>query len=227
MPNLAMNDPALARRTMVYNQLYTNQVTDPRLLDALINVPREAFLPVELRGAAYVDDHLPAGNGRYLIAPITLGRMLASVSVQPQWNILVVGAAPGYACAVLAQLAARVLGTEDSVERADWANANLSALKLWHAKVQPVKQLAEGFAEEGPYDLILLGGAALHMPQRLALQLRDGGVMLMVKRAQPLRALPGQEFSAGHAVRIERIGSQFAERDLFDSSLPELDGIMG
>src|SRR5579883_621672 len=101
-------DYQTARTNMVESQVRTNKVTDRAVIDALLAVPREAFVPAQLKGIAYVDEDLPIGHGRHLMEPMVLARLLQSAAIQPTDRVLDVACGTGYSCALAARLAARV-----------------------------------------------------------------------------------------------------------------------
>jgi protein-L-isoaspartate(D-aspartate) O-methyltransferase len=149
------------RRAMVASQLRTTAVNDPRVVVAMGKVAREAFVPASQAPLAYLDAALPLGNGRALPAPMVLGRLLTEARVRPGERALVIGAATGYAPAVLAELGAVVTALE-----ADAALAGADTLQ---------GPLAEGWAAAAPYDLILFDGAVEQIPTGIVDQLADGG----------------------------------------------------
>ena len=206
---------------MALGQLITNTVRDPRVLDAMIAVPRENFVPMARRGASYADDDIDVGHNRSVMEPMVLARLLEAAKLAPQSNVLVIGAAPGYIAAVAAQLAARVLGTETSDELADLANANLQSLGIWHAKVVRVNDLRKGMGEEGKFDAIFLGGAVEDVPAELALQLAPNGVLLGVQQIAGSR--PGTR-GLGKAFAARAHGAMLVFDELFDASVGALPG---
>src|SRR5215469_17134744 len=104
-----MTDYAAARLNMVESQLRTNKVTTEAVLEAFLAVPRERFVPAALRGAAYIDEDLPLGNGRHLMEPMVFARLVQLAEVGPQDTVLEIGCATGYGTAVLARLARSVV----------------------------------------------------------------------------------------------------------------------
>ncbi len=107
-----MIDYSAARLNMVESQLRTNKVTNERVLDAFLAVPRERFVAPALAGIAYVDDDVPLGGGRFLLEPMVLARLLQLAAIEPDDSVLEIGAATGYVTALLARLAARVVAVE-------------------------------------------------------------------------------------------------------------------
>jgi protein-L-isoaspartate(D-aspartate) O-methyltransferase len=159
------------RRAMVTSQLRTTGVNDPRVLAAMGEVPRERFVPAERRGIAYAETLVPLGNGRFLNAPMALGKLLVEAAPQAGERALVVGAATGYAAAVLARLVGSVVAVEEDPQLAASAKAALkdSSVKLVEGP------LAKGHKRTAPYDVILIDGAVETIPDALVDQLADGG----------------------------------------------------
>jgi protein-L-isoaspartate(D-aspartate) O-methyltransferase len=159
------------RRAMIASQLRTTGTNDPRVLAAMGEVPRERFVPAARAPLAYADALVPLKPGRHLNNPMSLGRLLTEAAPRPGERALVVGAATGYAAAVLARLVGSVVAVEEDSELAAEARANLaaSAVKLVEGP------LAEGFGEGAPYDLILIDGAVESVPPALVAQLADKG----------------------------------------------------
>jgi protein-L-isoaspartate(D-aspartate) O-methyltransferase len=159
------------RRAMVASQLRTTGTNDPRVLAAMGEVPRERFVPAGRAALAYADAVVPLKAGRDLNSPMALGRLLTEAGPAPADKALVVGAATGYAAAVVAGLVASVVAVEEDRELAAAARENLarSGVRLVEGP------LAQGSAEGAPYDLILIDGAVEFVPDALVAQLSDGG----------------------------------------------------
>lgn len=154
------------RRAMVSNQLRTTAVNDPRVVAAMGKVARERFVPEGQAALAYLDAALPLGNGRALPAPMVLGRLLTEARVRPGDKALVIGAATGYAAAVLVELGATVTALEQDAAFAAGDGTGFVAVQ---------GPLAEGWATAAPYDLILFDGAVEQVPAAIIEQLADGG----------------------------------------------------
>jgi protein-L-isoaspartate(D-aspartate) O-methyltransferase len=163
------------RRAMVASQLRTTGVNDPRVVAAMGEVPREKFVPSELRAAAYADMVLSLGQGRDLNSPMALGRMLTEARLRGDERALVIGAATGYAAAVTARLVASVVAVEESPQLAAFARDALAdtSVKLVEGP------LTQGYPDDAPYDFILIDGAVEHVPQSLVDQVADGGQMAL------------------------------------------------
>ena len=177
-----MIDHAVARHNMVSGQIRTNRVTDERLIEAMEEIPRELFVPRAKRGVAYVDEDVEIASGRYLMEPMVLARLVQEAEITASDVVLDVGCGTGYASAVMARLAGTVIALDVDDTLAAEAEQALSAVGADNALVV-TGPLADGFAEQAPYDVILVGGAVDHLPQALADQLAEGGRIVGVVRA--------------------------------------------
>lgn len=169
-----MSDYATRRTMMVDTQVRPSDVTRFPIIDAMLTVPREMFVPARLREAAYIGENVDIGDGRILLEPRTLAKMLEALDVMPQHVALDIGCGLGYSTAILARLCDFVVGLEDDEGRAEEAQGILSELGVDNAAVM-TGALAEGVAKSGPYDIILVQGAVETVPDALLAQLREGG----------------------------------------------------
>ena len=209
-----MIDYAQARLNMVDSQLRTNKVTDPRVLEAFLAVPRERFVPAGLRGTAYVDDDLPLGGGRYLLAPMTEARLLQLAAIGPDEAVLEIGCATGYGTAVIARLARSVVAIESDPALAEQAAARLRELAVGNATVIAAP-LEEGYPGLGPYGAVVFQGGVARLPDAFAPQLAEGGRLVAV--------MP-KAVGMGQAVIMTRFGSLLSRRPSFDAAAPPLPG---
>lgn len=169
-----MTDFASRRTTMVDTQVRPSDVTKFPIIDAMLTVAREDFVPEEKRDAAYADAHIDLGGGRVVMDPRTLAKMLEAVDIQPDEMVLDVGAGLGYSSALAGRLGDAVIALEEDPDRVAAASELLAEAGIDNAAaVQGT--LAEGAAKHGPYDVILVQGAVEHMPEALTEQLKDGG----------------------------------------------------
>lgn len=160
------------RHAMVASQLRTNAVSDARVVAAMARVPREAFLPAEVRAIAYRDTAVPLGRERYQNVPIATGRLLTEAYLLPADRVLLVGAAGGYTAAVLAELVAQVIAVESDPGLAADARTALGA----YTNVTLVEGALEaGHAAGAPYDVLVIDGAVEQVPDALVAQLAVGG----------------------------------------------------
>ena len=159
---------------MVDTQVRPSDVTKFPIIEALLAVPREDYLPDALREAAYVGENIELEGSRVLLEPRTLAKMLDAADIQPDEVVLDLGCALGYSTAVLARLADFVVAVEGNAAWADEAQQNLSANGVDNAAVFE-GPMTDGAAKNGPYDVIILQGAVEHIPDRLYEQIKDGG----------------------------------------------------
>jgi protein-L-isoaspartate(D-aspartate) O-methyltransferase len=163
------------RRYMVASQLRTTGVNDPRVVEAMGEVPRERFVPQDRLSLAYADALVPVAPGRALSPPMALGRLLTEARLRGHERALVIGAATGYSAAILARLVASVVALEEDEELFAFAVKALAG-----SGVETVKgPLAKGYAKGAPYDFILIDGAAEQVPPAIVAQARDGGVIAL------------------------------------------------
>lgn len=201
-----------ARHNMVENQIRTNRITNNAVVAALESVPREVFVPKQLRGVAYLDEDIDLGGGRYLLEPLVFAGFLQAADIKPGDVVLDVGCATGYSAAVLARLASTVVALESDSELAVRAGALLAGLAVDNVAVVS-GPLVEGDATHGPYQVIVVEGAIPQVPDKLLHQLADGGRLIAVVTA---------ESGMGRATLVSRIGEVFSTRVVFDASIHAL-----
>ena len=191
-----MSEFSTARQKMVDGQVRPSDVTDIRIIDAMLAVPREDFVPVSQRPLAYLDidlDVSAAGEAqRFLIKPVVLARMLQAAAIKATDNVLVVGCSTGYSAAVVTHLAARVTATDGNPATA-----------------------ADGHAASAPYDVIVLAGATEIVSTFLYAQLAPGGRLVGVFAM----SLPQRAMIVTHS------HNEFGTRALFDAAVPVLPGL--
>lgn len=164
-----------ARRTMMVDtQVRPSDVTKFPIIAAMLDVEREKYVPEGLRQAAYLDGNLTLGEGRVILEPRTMGKMLDALDVQVQDLILDVGCGLGYSAALLARLADTVVAVESDEGQAEEAQHILSENGVDNAAVI-TGVLAEGAAKHGPYDAIVIEGGIETLPDAIATQLKEGG----------------------------------------------------
>jgi protein-L-isoaspartate(D-aspartate) O-methyltransferase len=202
-----------ARRHMVDSQLKPNQVLEGRVSQAMAEVPREAFLPEALADVAYVDEDLPIAPGRYLMEPMVFARLLQAAAIEPDDVVLDLGCGTGYSTAVLARLAATVVAVEPDPDLREWAIQAMARVGADNTAIVD-GDLRTGAPSHGPYNAIILNGAAEKIPDELRNQLADGGRLVAVQVQNRI----------GKAMVIERYGDIFGTRDLFDAATPLLPG---
>jgi protein-L-isoaspartate(D-aspartate) O-methyltransferase len=172
-------DYALSRFNMIEGQIKTNRVTDPFVLDAMAEVPREDFVPTAKKGVAYIDDAVEVAPGRFMLEPMVLARMLEGCALKETDIVLDIGCNTGYSTAILAKIVSTVVALEEDEKLAKSASDTLNALGVDNAVVVtgPMK---EGVVKQAPYDVILFNGAVSEVPETIKNQLADGGRLVAV-----------------------------------------------
>jgi protein-L-isoaspartate(D-aspartate) O-methyltransferase len=163
---------------MVDSQLRARGISDPRVLDAMLRVPRHEFVPEPYRAQAYEDHPLPIGDGQTISQPYIVALMLESLQLAPTEKVLEVGTGSGYVTALLAELAAQVFSIERHASLAESARSVLAALGYTNIGVF-TGDGALGLTAGAPFDAILVSAAALRVPPALPSQLADGGRMII------------------------------------------------
>ena len=169
-----MSDYATRRTAMVDTQVRPSDVTKFPIIEAMLTVPREAFVPHDMREAAYMGKNLELGDGRVVLEPRTLAKMLDALDIQNNELVLDVGSAYGYSAAVIARMAEAVIAVEDDAGRVSEAQASLSELHYDNVVLHE-GSLTDGAADHGPYDVIILQGGVEELPETLISQLKSGG----------------------------------------------------
>jgi len=170
---------------MVDTQIRPSDVTSFPILDAMLNVPREAYVPDAARDLAYLGGPIPLGGGRQLMEPRSIAKMLEALDVTPDEMVLEIGPGLGYTTALLARMAEAVVAVEEDDGLARDAEATLSEQSVDNAAVL-TGPLVEGSARNGPYDAIVIFGGVEEMPPALIEQLREGGRIVAVFMSGPL-----------------------------------------
>ena len=207
-----MTDFATARLNMVESQIRPNKVSDPRLIEVLEDIPREAFFPEAMRPIAYVDRSLELGGGRYILDPMVFARLLQAADVGPGDLVLDIACGTGYSTAVECRLASTVVALESDLEMAEAANQALSDLGIDNAVVV-TGDLANGCSAQAPYDVIVINGAVEDIPKHLSDQLAEGGRLVTVMI---------DDQGIGRAILLERSPAGLSQRTLFDANVPGL-----
>ncbi|MCR5859913.1 protein-L-isoaspartate O-methyltransferase [Mesorhizobium sp. J428] len=208
-----MADFSGLRTKMVDGQVRTTDVTSLPLLDALLSVPREEFVPAAKKSLAYIDEDLEIAPGRYLMEPSPFARIVQLADIQPGDFVLDIGAGTGYSSAVLSKIAGSVVALEQDPALAEKAQSVLSA--LGYDTVAVVEgRLTAGYPEQAPYDVIVIEGAVEQIPPVLFDQLKDGGRLLAV-----------EGFGNSGVVHIYvKHGSSVSARRAFNAAVKALPG---
>lgn len=214
-----MNTLETARLNMVESQVRTGDVTDRRILRAMSVLPRELFVPSSVRSLAYMDEEikLKAASSetpaRYMMAALPLAKLLQLAEVNSTDLVLDIGCATGYSTVLLAHLAESVVGLESDVGLAEQAKKNLLELAADNAAVVAAP-LQDGYASEGPYDVIIINGAIPAVPDKILAQLKQNGHLISVL----------SETGFGKACIFKKSQNDVSKRAYFDLSVPILPG---
>ncbi len=201
------------RRNMIDGQVLPNRVTDPAVVAAMEDLPRESFVPKAFQGVAYVDNSIPLGNERYIMPPMATARLFDTLEVQPGDVALVIGSGAGYAAAIMARLANTVIAVE--CEKALAEQASVTLVDEGMDAVAVIQgELATGYPDQAPYDVIFINGAVDEVPQTILDQLAEGGRLIAVINQ------PGM----GRATLYVCSGGVISSREAFDLCVPCLPG---
>ncbi len=208
-----------ARRAMVDGQVRTSDVTHLGIIGAMLDIPREAFVPEVQAAFAYLDRDVPIANAtargpaRYLMKPMVLARLIQAANPAPADRVLVIGAGTGYSAAVLSRLAAQVTALEENEPLFHQARSVLSSLGSRNINVIH-GYLADGAPDSAPYDVVLIDGGVETVPEQLCTQLSPRGRLLAVEVTGPI----------GKAKLFQPVNGRFSGRELFDASARVLPG---
>jgi protein-L-isoaspartate(D-aspartate) O-methyltransferase len=214
-----MTDFAAARRMMVDGQVRTSDVTDQRIVAAMLELPRERFVPQSSVDLAYLDLDVPVSKpgpgaaARRLLKPMVLAKLVQAAEVKASDHVLDVGCATGYSSALLGRLAHSVVALEEDPALARFAGDVLAAVAARNVAVERGR-LTEGWPAVAPYDVIFIDGAVEVVPQALYAQLKDGGRLAAVVGRTP----------ASRAMVYRRIGADISGWPAFDAAAPLLPG---
>jgi protein-L-isoaspartate(D-aspartate) O-methyltransferase len=171
-------DPRLARERMVATQIAARGVRDERVLRAMREVPRDAFVPAPLKEDAYEDRPLPIGEGQTISQPYIVAAMTVLLAPGPEDHVLDIGTGSGYQAAILAVLVRSVVSVERHAALAARAVETLASLGLTNVEVI-VGDGSAGYPARAPYDRILVAAGAPEVPAELQDQLADGGRLVI------------------------------------------------
>lgn len=218
-----MTTSAQQRLNMVESQIRPSDVTDRRILRAMLELPREQFVPAGLAQLAYMDDAVPLfppvnsrahGARRHMMAPRTLAKLVQLAMIDAGDKVLVIGAGRGYGAALIQQMATAVVALECDVELAAAAKVALSAYGDVTVIVGP---LPHGSPDNGPYDAIVVEGAIVNQPTQLLSQLKTGGRLVAVSLTA----------GVGQATVWRRLGDHLGQTAAFDATVGVLPGFEG
>ena len=200
-----MADFAAERETMVQRQIARRGIAGPRLLDAFRAVPREEFVPEEVRQFAYEDGPLPIEADQTISQPYIVALMIEAAEIAPGDKVLEIGAGSGYAAAVMSRVAAEVIAVERHRELAELARTRMARLGYDNVRIVEGDGTG-GLPDEAPFEAILCAASGSHVPRALLDQLSIGGILVM-----PV----GEPNAVQSLVKVIRRGEEdFDEEDL-------------
>ena len=209
-----MPDYVAQRFNMVESQVRTSDVPDGRIQAAMLEVPRERFVPALQRALAYAETAVEIVPGRFLIEPRTLAKLLLLADLKASDSALVVGAGTGYSAAVLGKIVTKVTALENDADLVRAASELLPSMGANNVKVVQ-GALRDGFKPSMPYDFILIDAGVEEVPSILLDQLADAGRLVTV-------VMRGNNFGQAH-IYVRR-GKNIGERRDFDAVAPVLPG---
>jgi protein-L-isoaspartate(D-aspartate) O-methyltransferase len=211
-----MVDFARQRQAMVDGQIRVNDVTDPRILEAMLEIPREQFVPRNRMALSYIDEDIRireahgAAPARFLMEPMVLAKLLQALEIETEERALVIGCATGYSAALVAKLAREVVALEGEEALAAEARRLLSQPNI----TVVTGPMNAGWPYAAPYDAILIDGAVEFVPEAITAQLKDGG---------RLAAVVGTGRATKALIHV-RSGEFVSARPVFDAAIPPLPG---
>ena len=204
---------ALARDTMIDCQIRPNGVSDPSIVKAFRSIPREAFVAPDMASLAYGETPIPLGHGRHLWAPMDTGRLIWAARPAPTDMVLVIGSGTGYEAAIFAKLSEFVIALEEVETFIDKSSDTLVDLGIQNVSVVEGK-MAQGCADQSPFDVIYVCGAVETIPHAWTDQLSDGGRLVVISKTQ------SQPFTAQVYLKS---GGIISHRDVFECVVPTFD----
>lgn len=211
-----MNHFAQARTNMVDCQIHTAGVVNPVLLSAFETIPKELFVPKELKNIAYCDEEISLGQNRFIVEPIILSKMLEAAAPKKDDVVLDIGGTSGYTSAILSSSASTILMLEDTKDWLENAEKNWQTLEICNT-FGVHGPLNKGYAAKAPYDLIVINGAVAQVPESIKQQLAPKGRLICIIKSA------GK--TMGQATLIQNLGeNHFSSYNLFDAGSSYLPG---
>jgi protein-L-isoaspartate(D-aspartate) O-methyltransferase len=203
-----------ARFNMIEQQIRPWEVLDQQVLDLLFVVKREDFVPAAYRNLAFADMEIPIGSGQVMLAPRVEARLMQELAIKNTDKVLEIGTGSGYMAALLAARADHVVTVESRPEIAEFARQNLERAGVANVTVE-IGDGANGWAQRGPYDVIVVSGALPFLPDALLKQLRLGGRLAAIVGEAPVMEAQLATCSAEGVYNTV---------NLFETVVPTLDG---
>ena len=199
---------------MLESQIRPNKVIDELVLSAFSETPRELFVQKSMRDIAYIDEDLPLSNGRYLMEPMVLARLVQSLELKLSDNVMIIGVGTGYSAAIISKMVTSVIGIESRAPLIQKAESNLAQLDITNT-VLFKERLQDGYIKEAPYNAILIDGGVSCVPNSILNQLAVDGKLVSIYRSD--------RTAAGEASSWMRSGDKFSRTCLFNAQVPTLE----
>ena len=202
----------LARSTMIEQQVRPWEVLDPRVLDVLLQLQREDFVPAEYRRLAFTDIALPLAHGEFMMKPAVEGRMLQALDLGPDDEVLEIGTGSGFATACLARLAHSVTSIDIHADFIESARARLAEAGIGNVQLEVADALSHDPHRQ--YDAVCVTGAVALLPPHFLEWVKPDGRLFVVRGISP----------AQEALRMTRRGAGWHTESLFETDIPYLRG---
>ena len=210
-------DLDIMKKNMIDGQFKPMGISNGRLIDAFLTVPREIFLSEENKLNSYSDGHTEIKEGRWLLSSLAIARLINTVNISPDDIVLEIGSTTGYATAILAHLAALVIGVEYDNELAKITEKNLGQISYDNTVIIN-KDHPLGYEKSAPYDKIFIFGAIPKILDNLLVQLSEyGSLVSVVKDSNSNNIL-------GKAVVIQKNKEAFSISEIYEETLPMMVG---
>jgi protein-L-isoaspartate(D-aspartate) O-methyltransferase len=174
-----------ARFNMIEQQIRPWNVLDQDVLDLLVVVKREEFVPAACKNLAFVDTEIPLPGGEFMFTPKLEARLLQEVMLKKHENVLEIGTGSGYMAALLAHKGRHVTSIEISPELKSMAEKNLSQAGVTNVTVE-LGDGSTGWAKGAPYDVIVISGALEVLPEEFLAQIKVGGRIAVIEGTAPV-----------------------------------------
>ncbi len=207
-------DFTLARENMIKSQLKTNHIIDEAVIAAFNKVAREDFMPEGYYNSAYLDEDIPLKDGRVMLEPLLVAHILQSAEIKTSDQVLVLGSATGYEVALIAELTQSIIAIESDLSLRKKMEETLANHDKEYVAVID-SDYTQGYADEAPFDVIVILGAIPEFPQHIGAQLRDGGRLIYIDQAQN---------PAGYLIKGVKSGGDFAKQLIRSAQVPILSG---
>lgn len=207
-------DFALARENMIKSQLRTNHIIDDAVIAAFEKIAREDFMPEGYHESAYLDEDVPLKDGRVMMEPLLAAHILQSAKIKTDDQVLVLGAATGYEVALIAEFTRSIIAIENDLSLRKKMEETLAKHDKEYVAVLD-EDYTQGYADEAPFDVIIILGATPNAPEHIGLQLRDEGRLIYIDRTQN---------SIGYLTKWVKSGDHFAKQVIRPAQVPILNG---